>query len=262
MEFIVDGRLTFAYTGTRPLDLALPTIVFVHGSAMDHSIWTLQSRFFAHHGHNVLAVDLPGHGRSEGQPLASIGEMADWLPRMLDAAELESSALVGHSMGSLTALEAAARHPDRVRAISLLGACAPMPVSQGLLAAAAANDHAALDMVNIWSHDRGALLGGSPTPGIWMTGLAIRLLERAAPGVLYRDLSACDDYRNGLQSAARVTCPALLILGRNDRMTPPRAAEQLLAAIPGVEAVVLEGCGHMMFSERPDAVLDALIGFL
>ncbi len=140
MRLTVDGHDVYAYTGTRALVAAQPTVVFVHGAANDHSVWALQSRYFAHHGHNVLAFDLPGHGRSGGAALPAVDAIADWLPRTLDAAGVAAAALVGHSLGSLAALACAARHPQRVTKIALLGPAVPMPVSDALLAAAQADD--------------------------------------------------------------------------------------------------------------------------
>ena len=130
--FDVNGTECYAYTGSRPLDAAQPTVVFVHGAANDHSVWALQSRYFAHHGFNVLAVDLPGHGRSGGAALAAVEAIADWIARLLDAAGVAQAALVGHSLGSLATLACAARHPDRVTKIALLGPAAPMLVSDEL----------------------------------------------------------------------------------------------------------------------------------
>ncbi len=213
MELQVDARSVYAYTGTRKLNPALPTVVFVHGSGLDHSVWLLQSRYFAHHGHNVLAVDLPGHGRSQGEPLSSIEAMADWIPQLLDTAGVKTAAVVGHSMGALVTLEVAARHPDRIGSVALLGISVPMPVADPLLDAAKANHHAAIDMITLWGHSYDAQLGGNPMPGMWMTGGALRLLERAGPGVLYNDLKSCNDYVHGLNSAAHVRCPALLRQG-------------------------------------------------
>ena len=83
----------------KSLDASKRTIVFVHGAGLDHSWWGLQSRYFGYHGYNVLALDLPAHGRSGGAPLATIGEMADWVKKVLDAKQIRSAALVGHSMG-------------------------------------------------------------------------------------------------------------------------------------------------------------------
>jgi pimeloyl-ACP methyl ester carboxylesterase len=260
MELAVDGRRVFAATGGRAFDPGKPTVVFVHGAGMDHTVWNLQTRWFAHHGRNALAIDLPGHGRSEGPALASIEAMADFLPRLLDAAGAAQAALVGHSMGALVALAAAARHGDRVRALALLGAAALMPVHPKLLEAAAKGDHAAVEMIADWAFGRRAQLGGARAPGTWMVGGGVRLLERVADGVLANDLSACDSYKDALAAAAAVRCPALYLLGAADRMTPAAGARALIAATQGARERVLAGTGHMAMVEAPDATLDALAG--
>jgi pimeloyl-ACP methyl ester carboxylesterase len=260
MKLTVDGKEAYAYTAGRALDAKLPSVVFVHGAANDHSAFLLQSRYFAYHGCNALAVDLPGHGRSAGAPLTTIGAMADWLASLMDAAGIGGAALVGHSMGSLVALECAARHPTHARALALIGTSAPMPVGDALLAAAREDSHAALDMLNIWGHSPAAQLGGNTVPGMWMTGTNVRLLERARPQVLHIDLKACHDYADGPTSAAKVRCPTLLVLGSRDLLTPPRYSKDLQTAIPEARIVVFEGTGHALMAERPDEVLDALIG--
>ena len=262
MDFVVDGKRVYTYTAGRALDAKLPSVVFVHGAANDHSAFLLQSRYFAYHGCNALALDLPGHGRSDGPPLASIGAIADWVARALDAAGIEQAALVGHSMGSLAILECAARHPERVRALALVGTAAPMPVGEVLMNAAREDSHDALDMLTIWGHSGAAQIGGNAVPGMWMTGANLRLLERAKPQVLHVDLKACAEYADGPASAAKVKCPTLFILGSRDMMTPPRNTKDLRAAIAGSRTVVLEGAGHALMAERPDAVLDALTGFV
>lgn len=262
MHIDIDGATAYAYTAGKDIRPDQPTVAFIHGAAMDHSVWILQSRYFAYHGHNVLAVDLPGHGRSNGPPRTSIGALAEWLLTVLDSTVSGPVSLVGHSMGSLIAIEAAASDPDRVARLALLGSAMPMTVSDALLSAAEADDHAALDMVNVWGHGTRAHFGGHPVPGLWMTGGGIRLLERSAPGVLHTDLKACNDYRAGLERAAVVKRPVLLLLGREDMMTPPRAASPLAEALPDSRTVVLNGCGHSMMVEQSDAVLDALVAFL
>ena len=175
MRLTVDGVDVYAYTGARALAPAQRTLLFVHGAANDHSVWALQSRYFAHHGWNVLAVDLPGHGRSAGAVLRSVEAIADWLPRVLDAAAVPRAALVGHSLGALAVLACAARHQERVEAAALLGPAVPMAVSDALLEAAAADDHVAFEMINGWSHSARRQIGGNRVPGMWMTG------ARAAP---------------------------------------------------------------------------------
>lgn len=261
MDLQVAGKRAHAGTGGKPFDASLPTVVFLHGAGMDHTVWALQARYLAHRGRGVLALDLPGHGRSEGPPLASIEEMADWVWAALDAAGVEKAALAGHSMGALTALEAAARQPGRTAALALLGVAEAMPVHPDLLTAAEANDHGAIDMVNAWAHGAAAHIGGHPAPGTWLLGGGNRLLERAAPGVLHAGLAVCNAYKQAPARAAEVTCPVLLVLGAFDKMTPAKAGRKLgeaFTAAPSVSVEVLSGCGHMMMTERPDATLDAL----
>jgi pimeloyl-ACP methyl ester carboxylesterase len=260
MQLSVNGTDTFVATGGRDFDASLPTIVLLHGAGFDHTTWALHSRWFAHHGFGVLAPDLPGHGRSPGAPLPTIADMADWTAALLDAAGTASAKLVGHSMGSLIALETAARHPEKVTALSLIATAATMTVGPDLLKAAEANDHSAVDMVSIWGLGFQAELGGSLAPGLWMHYGAERVLERCRPGVLFNDLSACNSYQNALVAAARITVPATLILGERDMMTPARAGKALAAALPNSRTVVLSGAGHMMMVERPDELLAALQG--
>jgi pimeloyl-ACP methyl ester carboxylesterase len=260
MRLDVNGVTIYAATGGRAFDPALPAVVFLHGAGLDHTVWALLARWFAHRGFAVLAPDLPGHGRSQGEPLASISAMADWTAALIAAAGAGQATVIGHSMGALIALETAARHREHVAALGLIGAAAAIPVARDLLAAAQVNDHAALDMVDIWGHGFRAGLGGSLAPGLWMLGGGMRLLERARPGVLFTDLAACNAYGDGLAAAARVTVPAVLVLGERDLMTPARAGRELAAAMPSAHVVVLEGGGHMLMSERPDEVLAALKG--
>ncbi len=259
MELTVDNRGAYVATGNRALNPALPTVVFIHGAGQDHTIWVLPTRYFVRHGRNVLAVNLPGHGRSEGPPLASIEANADWIAALLDAAGIQTAAVVGHSMGSLIALETAARHPDRVRVIALVGASVPMPVSDELLESAKHDEEVAVSMLTLWGHSRAAQLGGNATPGMWMIGGSRRLLERAEPGAIYTDLNACNEYVNGLENASGLSCHALLILGERDSMTPTKSAEAVIKAIPDAETVVMKGAGHALLAERPDPVLDQLI---
>ncbi len=258
MRLSVEGNVIFAGTGGRDFDSELPTVVFLHGAGMDHSVWALLARAFASHGSGVLAPDFPGHGHSAGVPLSSIAALADWTAALIEAAGVRAARLVGHSLGSLVALETAARHPERVSALGLIATAAEMRVSDDLVNAAKANDHAAVDMISLWGYGYHATLGGSETPGLWMLGGAERLLERAQPGVIFADLSACNDYRNALTAAAKVTVPSIVIQGSRDLITPAKGSKAIAAAIPGCRLTVLEGAGHMLMSERPDEVLAAL----
>lgn len=258
MDITVDGKRAFAATGGRTRRAAEPDVVFIHGAGMDHTVWTLQTRWFAHHGRNVVALDLPGHGRSDGAPLERIEDHAAWLVRALDAVGSAKAALVGHSMGALISLAAAAAAPERVWAVALLGAGPAMPVHPDLLSAARAGDHVAVDLLVSWGLGRRAHLGGAQAPGTWMMGGSTRLLERDAHAALAVDLAACNAYAGAKEAAASLRCPALIIAGALDRMTPPKGAAELAGLMTAGRVVTLANCGHMMMIEQPDRTLDAL----
>lgn len=265
MLLTVQGQAAYCYTGGKAFDAALPTVVFLHGAQNDHSVWGLQTRYFAHHGFSVLAVDLPGHGRSKGATLRSVEAMADWLLALLDAAGVQSASLVGHSMGSLIALEASFRAPQRVTRLALVGTAYPMKVSAALLDAARDATEAAIDMVTIWSHSTLAAKPSFPGPGFSAIGGSQRLMQRIAAQnpekVFHIDFSACNAYAGGERAAAAVQCPTLFLLGRRDVMTAPKAAAGLVKAIAHARVVTLEHCGHQLMAEQPDGVLDALFDF-
>ncbi|MDO8418887.1 MAG: alpha/beta hydrolase [Rubrivivax sp.] len=261
MRLDVDGREAYAYTGGKPFDPALPCIVFLHGAGHDHSPWTLLARWFAHHGHGVLAVDLPGHLRSAGPPLPDVDALAAWVLALLDAAGVARAALVGHSMGSLIALEAAAKAPERCTQLVMLGTAYPMRVSEALLATARETPLRAMAMVNAWSVSTLATKPGFPSPGNWHHGSDLALRRRVqagAPGsnLFHHDFDLCHRYAGGMEAAARVRCPVTLILGRVDQMTPPRAANDIATALEA-RVVTVPG-GHHMIIESPDATLAAL----
>jgi len=259
MDVKVSQQHCYIYTGSRPFNSDLPSIAFIHGGGLDHTVWNLLSRYFAHHGYNALAVDLPGHGRSAGALLDSIEAMAKWLMSVLDALEIPRAGVIGHSMGSLVALHAAGAYSTRINFAALIGVAVPMRVSDVLLSAAENNDPAAFDMVNLWGHGYRAQLGAGQAPGMWMTGSGLRLLERGADGVLFNDLNACNNYHQGLEMAAHIQCPVQILLGRQDLMAAPRRAQKLIQAITNVQTHELDPCGHMLMSEQPNQVLDILI---
>ncbi|HEX7646604.1 MAG TPA: alpha/beta hydrolase [Noviherbaspirillum sp.] len=261
----VHGKDAYCYTGGKPFDASLPTAVFIHGAQNDHSVWILQTRYFAHHGFGVMAVDLPGHGRSKGEPLTTVEAMSDWLLALLDAAGVKQAALIGHSMGSLIALETAFRAPDRVSRLALVGTAYPMKVSNTLLEASLNEEQRAIDMVNIWSHTSIAHKPSCPGPGFYVMGGSQRLMQRISKlnpaKVFHTDFSACNAYANGEAAAKSIACPALLLLGKRDVMTPPKATALLRNAIAGNKVVEIDHCGHSLMAEQPDAVLDALFSF-
>ena len=262
----VNQHNAYAYTGGKSPNPELPTVVFIHGAQNDHSVWALQSRYFAHHGFNVLAVDLPGPGRSQGPALTSVEAMADWLVALLDAAQIPQAHLVGHSMGSLIALETSAKAAGRVGSLCLLGTAYPMKVSDTLLSAARDQEQTAIDMVNIWSHTSIAHKPSFPGPGFSVLGGSQRLMQRMSkinPDTLfYTDFFACNAYANGEAAALTVKCPTLFLIGKKDMMTPPKATAILTKAITHAKVTLIENCGHSLMSEQSDAVLNALFAFI
>lgn len=269
MDLGIPGSRLYAYTGGRTFDPALPGVVLIHGAQHDHSVWILQSRFLAHHGHAVAALDLPGHGRSDGPPARSVEQIAERVAAALAPLANPRLLLAGHSMGSLIALEVARRLPARVAGVALIGTAAPMRVSDALLAATRTDPVAAMDMINVWSHSPGvapfAARPGNPAPGFNVVWQNLRLMQRIAAvngaDVLPTDFAACNEYGAALDAARALHCPALFILGSRDQMTPPKAAQSLIDACAQPSVVTLRDTGHAMMAENPDGVRSALHGF-
>ncbi|OBS29936.1 alpha/beta hydrolase [Tepidimonas fonticaldi] len=270
MMIDVHGAPLYAYTGGKAFDPAQPTVVMIHGVLNDHSVWILQSRYLAHHGFNVLAIDLPGHGRSGGQAPASVADGARAVLGLLDGLGVERAALAGHSFGSLIALQAAADAPQRVAQLALVGTAWPMRVSPALLDASLNTPEKAIAMVNVFSHSTLAPPPSALGPGTWLYGGSRALMRRVLASnprvnVFHRGFVACDTYQDGEAAARRLACPVQFILGTRDQMTPPKAAQPLIdgaraAGVP-VEVVRLPA-GHALMTEAPDGVLDALRAFL
>jgi pimeloyl-ACP methyl ester carboxylesterase len=253
MRFIVEGYPAYAYTGGREFDPRRPVVLFVHGAAFDHSVWQWQSRYFAHHGFSVLAVDLPAHGRSPGVARATIEELARWVAAFAAAAGPDRVHLVGHSMGSLVALQAALAHRDTLASLALVATSMPMAVAEPFLAAAHDDSPTALDMEAVWGHARHVQLAASPVPGVTLLGASRNLNSRAAPGVLDADLRACNAWRAELRAVRALDLPTLVVGGRRDQMTPLKAGEALAREIPGARFVALDA-GHAIMAEAPREV--------
>lgn len=261
MKVTVDGTEIQVATGGRAgVDEDAPALILLHGAGMDGTAWQLQTRWLAHHGTRPHAVDLPGHGRSGGEPLATIGEMADWTVRLLDALGLERAHLAGHSMGTFVALEAAARHPERVASITLIATAEAMPVHPELLSNAVDDLPKAAALMASWGHGAGAQTDPNPTPGLAMVGGARALVEVSPPGALAVDFAACAAYEGATEAAAAVTCPVQLVVGLGDKMTPARSARALAAHFPDDRRVTIEvpDAGHMLMTEAPAVVRHAL----
>lgn len=257
----VDGVSAFVADGGQAFDAAKPSVVFVHGAGMDHTVWGQQTRYMAHHGFNVLAVDLPGHGKTPGDPLSSIEAMAAWLNRFIDASGAAPAIIVGHSMGTLVALEAAAEKPEQVRALMLCGSSAQMGVHPVLVEAAEQNRILAPELMSAWGHGPKAHRGGNIASGVWLVGGAVRLLERARPGVIASELKTCAAYKGAVAAAERINVPVMILSGRYDKMTPVKASAPLAAELADARTHVIDDAGHMMMLEAQQETRRVLYDF-
>jgi pimeloyl-ACP methyl ester carboxylesterase len=270
MELTVKNAKTYCYTGGKPIDAAKPTVVFIHGVLNDHSVWILQSRYLANHDYNVLAVDLPGHCRSAGEAPSTVEEAADFIAALLDTAGVEKAALVGHSWGSLIALEATARLKERITHLVLVGTAFPMKVSPVLIETSLSDPVKAMNMINVFSRSTLAAPPSALGPGTWVFGASLALGKRVLASnttvnVFHRGFVACDQYANGEQAISAITCPVLFVLGAQDQMTQPRAAQTLISKAKAsgktVQIATLP-VGHHQMTETPEETLFAIRDFL
>jgi pimeloyl-ACP methyl ester carboxylesterase len=269
MNLLVNGQSTYCYTAGKPLDHTKPTIVFIHGVVNDHSVWILQSRYLANHGYNVLAIDLPGHGKSAGHCPKTVQEAAAFIIALLDAVQIDKAALVGHSWGSLIALHAASLVHARITHLAMVGTAFPMKVSPALLDSTLNNPMQAIEMVNIFSHSTLAPPPSSLGPGTWVHGSSRALMRRILQSnlrenVFHIGFQACDQYTQAFEVLPQLNTGSvaiLFILGKLDQMTTPKSAQALINAAPLAKVVTLD-TGHQIMSEAPDACLFALHDFL
>jgi pimeloyl-ACP methyl ester carboxylesterase len=265
----------YTYSGGKAFNPALPTVLMIHGVLNDHSVWILQSRYLANHGWNVLAIDLPGHAKSEGAAPASVEAAADAVIAYLQALGIQKIALVGHSFGSLIALEATSSMAYRgieVSQLCMVGTAYPMKVSQVLLDSSRDEPHKAIAMVNTFSHSTLSPPPSSLGPGTWLYGSSEALMRRVlatsakidGSNVFHTGFTACNDYAGGeaaMGIVGKSKVKIQFILGKQDQMTQPKSAQSLIQLAPEARVDVVNA-GHQMMSEAPDGVLDVLKAFI
>lgn len=254
MELQVNGIDTYAATGGKEFDNALPTVLFIHGSGLDHRSWALQTRWFAYNGYSVLAPDLPGHSLSHGAPLTSIEAMGLWLIDFLIAADVQSTHVVGHSQGFLCALELARHAPERVKCLIGIGTAGAIPVNPALIEAARESAGKAAEMLLQWGFGKRSHLGMSAVPGMQPIAIGRQIMSK---NPLAADLQACADYSSGDEVASKLDIPSYLIFAGQDRLTPLKAGK-ILAQNLKAEYSVIEDYGHMLPIEAPKQCLHRL----
>ena len=263
MKFKVNNKEVFASTGGRPFDKKKPLIIFIHGSGLSHITWVLQTRYFAFHGYSVLAIDLPGHGYSQGPALETIEEQGKWISDVIDAMDTKEASLVGHSQGCLVVLECASQFPEKIKSISLMGGAGAIPMNPELLDLAEKGDPKAVELMMDWAHGPAGHFGGHPVPGLHHMNLGGSIvINGSVKNALGVDFRACDNYKNGLEAAKNVKCPTLNILGNKDKMCPLKEGIRLAEAIDNSEVEIIKNCGHMILLEEADQALAALKRFV
>lgn len=259
MYLELEQARIYVGTGGKRFDASLPTVVFLHGSGMDHRAWQLQTRWFAFHGYAVLAPDFPAHSLSGGQALVSIEAAAAWLWQLVDQLNVQVISLVGHSQGALVALEAAAQQAKRVRSLSLIGTGATIPVNEQLLQLAQQHKAAAVNAMINWGFGEAYQWGASQVPGLAPLAIANQIMQQ---NPLAEDLAACQHYQQGELAAKQISAPAQLILGQYDRMTPLKAGRALAQLLPNLRSQTELAAGHMLPVEEPAACLELLRDFI
>jgi pimeloyl-ACP methyl ester carboxylesterase len=254
MYIEVRGHKTYAATGGKEFDSGLPTVMFVHGSGLDHRSWALQTRWFAYNGYSVLAPDLPGHSLSAGEALISIEDMGAWLGDFIRAAGVDKVHAIGHSQGFLDVLELARQAPELLKSITGVGTAGAIPVNPALLEAAKNSAGDAADMLLMWGFGADAQYGISAVPGMQPIAIGRQIM---ASNPLHADLIACGEYMNGNAVAKTIEVPSQLILARKDRLTPFKAG-MAFAEILNAKVTVIERYGHMLPIEAPRQTLQKL----
>ena len=262
MYFGVNSKKVFATTGGKSFDNSLPTVIFLHGSGLDHTFWGLHARFFAYRKYAVLALDFPGHTNSEGPALESIEDTAPWLNGVVGALDLDNISLVAHSQGCLTALEFASRYPQKLRSVSFIASGLATPVNPALIDNAQNNPDAAIAMMLSWGFGSAGHLHQGPIPGNSMLAGGRTIMAGNVPNVLATDLRACDAYQNGKVAAAAIQSPVQVILAGEDRMAPRKAGMELVSNLINPEVHIVPKSGHMIPLEAPNICRQLLKDFI
>jgi len=234
----------FVSTGGMDFDKEKPSILLMHGSGLTHIVWSLHEQFYASQGFNILSVDLPGHGNSEGPSLKSIEEISDWVKSLMNVLNIKKIIIIGHSQGCLVGIDFASRYPNLINSLVLVAGCYKMPVNQDLINYAEAGDEKAILLMMKWGYEGSkAFIGGNPVKKIINSSREIR-------EVLAVDLKACNNYKDGKESLEKINCRTLCIFGDLDKMVPLEVGNKMTSMIKNSEKKIINNCGHMIIFEK------------
>ena len=256
MIFQIENKNVHASDAGQGIDSKKDTIIFLHGSGLSHIVWSLAEQFFSNKNFNVLSLDLPGHGNSDGPCLDTIEKIADWIESVLVALDLKKVILIGHSQGCLEILEYAHKYKNRLKKLVFIGGSYRMPVNQDLIDLAKNGDSDAVKLMMKWGFkDSKKFIGGNPVEKIIQS-------PRDISEILAVDLNACNNYSNGTEAAKKINFPSLLIFGDLDKMVNLETAKKFSGLIKNSTTHVIKGCGHMIMIEKAFEMREKILEFL
>ena len=256
MIFQLENKNIYASDSGQGLDKNKDTIVFLHGSGLSHIVWSLAEQFFSSKNFNVLSIDLPGHGNSDGPCLDSIEKIADWLEKVFVKLQLKNLILVGHSQGCLEILEYSSRYKERIKKLVFVGGSNKMPVHPDLIELAQNGHSDAVKLMMKWGYEGSKkFIGGNPVEKIIQS-------PRDISEILAVDLKACNNYSNGSEAAKAINLPSMLIYGELDKMVNLEAGKKFSNLIKNSITHVIKGCGHMIMIEKAFEMREKILEFL
>jgi len=256
LNFQLENKNVYASDAGQGIDQNKETIVFLHGSGLSHIVWSLTEQFFSNNNFNVLSIDLPGHGNSDGPCLDSIEKIADWMEKVFDKLKLKNLILVGHSQGCLEILEYSSRYKERLKKLVFVGGSNKMPVHPDLIELAQSGHSDAVKLMMKWGYEGSKkFIGGNPVEKIIQS-------PRDISEILAVDLNACNNYSNGSEAAKVIDLPSMLIFGELDKMVNLEAGKKFSNLIKNSTTHVIKGCGHMIMIEKAFEMREKILEFL
>jgi pimeloyl-ACP methyl ester carboxylesterase len=254
--FEINNKKVFISDAGQGIDKNKDTIVLLHGSGLSHIVWSLTEQYLSSQNYNVLAIDLPGHGNSEGEILKSIEKISDWLEEVFNELNIFKITIIGHSQGCLEALEYYSKYPKRVKNLVFVAGSYRMPVNQDLIDFAEAGDDQAVKLMMKWGYENSKkFIGGNPVEKIINSPRDIR-------EILAVDLIACNNYKNGSEALKLINCPTLFIFGELDKMANLEKGKKFAALICNSKMHIIKNCGHMIMLEKAFEMREKISEFL
>ena len=256
MIFEIENKSVHASDAGRELDHKKETIIFLNGSGLSHIVWSLVELFLSNQNYNVLSIDLPGHGNSEGPCLKTIEEIADWLEKVFIKLKLEKVILVGNSQGCLEMLEYSNKYKNRLKKLVFLGGSYKMPVNQDLIDLAENGDTDAVKLMMKWGYEGSKkFIGGNPIKRIIQS-------PRDISEILGVDLVACNNYANGSNALKTIDCPTMFVFGALDKMVNIEVGKKFASMVDNSTTHIIDGCGHMIMIEKAFEMREKVLEFL